>query len=144
MDSPDTKSVLPHGYVHAQQAQCDDAYSASSVTSQDSIFSDPLETSSQSSFADSDTESSGRLIAERHRKDTSQQLAPTTSYQPSLASLHSSQVDICPSQRQHPRRTSSSCNPPPSLPRQEERKVLFVNDLVGKLFGLLPAARMAR
>lgn len=43
-------------------------------------------------------------------------------------------IPVAPEQRQHPRRCSSTANqrPPPALVRQSERKVNFVDSLVGE------------
>ena len=100
------------GYVSTDRQQYYEAASTGSASStQESIFSDASEVSSQSSNGDSDHEHS--FSAEGKLASIAAQCLPAE-------------------QRQHPRRSSSACKQPPPLPRQDERKVLFVNDLVGK------------
>ena len=116
----DQSNVGPYGYISADQLRNEQiSPSSSHESSQDSVFSDKSDTSSQSSHDDGDSEVD----------DSTKSLQEPVAH--SLPQPQASLVAQSAQQHQHPRRTSST-RPPPSLPRQAERKVLFVNDLVGK------------
>ena len=61
---------------------------------------------------------------------SSASLASTTSWSQTVQC--SSQSGVPVEQRQNPRRSSSAISKPPTLVRQDERKVSFVDSLVGK------------
>ena len=117
------------GYVPADRQQYYEAASTGSAPStQESVFSDVSEVSSQSSNGDSDHDDLP-YSACAEKSITNDQF-PT---EPCSTAPLADQCSL-PEQRPHPRRSISACNQPPPLPRQDERKVLFVNDLVGKKY----------
>ncbi|PNS14588.1 G1/S-specific cyclin pas1 [Sphaceloma murrayae] len=91
-------------------------------TSIDDVFSVTSDNSSQSSHADSDEDSYQAFerkvtCADRH--------VPECEFTKPCIPVQAAQE-----QHHHPRRSISAAKRPPPLPRQDERKVLFVNDLV--------------
>ena len=116
----------------------DDASSPSSIGSQESIFS---HASSDSTSTQSSSNSEGQSCSQfqNHPSDTQTSdaihcnITENQSYFPQPAVFAQ---PLPPAQRQHPRRSSSGPNETrriPPLVRQDDRKVLFVNDLVGEL-----------
>lgn len=120
----DQASLGPYGYIPVSELRNEETSPTSSEEStQDSTFSDKSDTSSQSSQEDGDAQTDDCSKASAH------------SLTHCLPPPQTSRAALGAQQHQHPRRTSST-RPPPPLPRQAERKVLFVNDLVGKNFFL--------
>lgn len=95
----------------------------------DDVFSVTSDNSSQSSNGDSDEE---ECLPSQKTHIALQRLScvPASTQAPALGNA----PDF---QRQNPRRSYSTTRVPPSLPRQEERKVLFVNDLVDSATSLV-------
>lgn len=116
-DSPPyIESYRPGPYSYSR------ASSAASSTA--SVWSDA---SSQTSDDSSVTSESSECFTSHNTAATNVCEPVTVAYWPK----HKLPVEVAPEQRQHPRRSSASgC--PPSLVRQCDRKVSFVDNLVGK------------
>ena len=129
------------GSLPTPPQQLDDTSSPSSTgsqESQDSVFSHASSESSVSTLSSSSNEQEYRRLPANTLSDL-QALDKnrfTTTTSNSLVQPAAVITQALPqNQRQHPRRSSSGSNEPrrvPNLVRQDERKVLFVNDLVGK------------
>ncbi|KAG8622785.1 hypothetical protein KVT40_009296 [Elsinoe batatas] len=97
--------------------------SPSPAPSNDDVFSITSENSSQSSNGDSDEES---YQAFERKVTCAEQTEPACEFTKPCVPAQG----VAATQHQHPRRSFSAAKRPPPLPRQEERKLLFVNDLV--------------
>ncbi|TKX18868.1 cyclin-like protein 8 [Elsinoe australis] len=125
------------GYVSVQSQQKQDhvtiSRSPSPSTSNDDVFSITSEQSSQSSHGDSDEES---YQAFERKVTCAEQSQPSCEFtKPDIPTQSFCQTSAV--QHQHPRRSISAATRPPPLPRQDERKVLFVNDLVDSATNLV-------
>lgn len=121
------------GYITVAAQQEREALSRSpSPAGSDDIFSVTSDNSSQSSNGDSDEESYASVSKATVALHNS--VCETASAQASTSAVGDCTIAF---RSQHPRRSFSSTKTPPSLPRQEERKVLFVNDLVDSATSLV-------
>ena len=147
-----------HGYVLSSQTGCGPyppSVTSSVSSSQDSIFSDTASTQSSiaSSLSDDfrtgqeDTSQAcaqaylqqqakaGQAIAAQQQRLQCMLKAQCTQQAPSYADVTS----VPSEQRQHPRRSSLARNQkPPPLVRQCDRKLNFVDNLVGKHTSHIP------
>lgn len=127
MGYTDKPCVPSYGCVSASRGQDLETRSQTSECSQNSVFSDYSDVSSQSSLTYSEPELDN--VPERSFPKP----------QPCPRDLPKLVTAVPPENRQHPRRSSSDNRIPPSLPRQDERKVLFVNDLVDSATAMVEA-----
>lgn len=119
------------GYKPTAQQISLDVSPSSSTSSQDSIFS---HASSQSSLAtQSSASDKPQCLPSQALHNSFTQQSGYFRPDPCAPAIYQ-HASVSAEQRQHPRRTSSDgASKPPALVRQDERKALFVNDLVGKL-----------
>lgn len=152
-----------HGYIVSSRAGWGpyEPSITSSASSQDSIFSDTgsAQSSIASSISDdfrSSQEDAGQACAQAYIQQQAQAGHAIAAEQQRLQSLPQGQcAQAAPSyadvtsmsseQRQHPRRSSLvRSQKPPALVRQCERKINFVDNLVGKHVSPLPHLRQHR
>lgn len=121
------------GYIAVgAKPHCQEAANASTsstpFSSNDDVFSTTSDTSSQSSLGDSQDD----ITAHASKPDVPADNLACLLGAAAIRQEQAARLSSLDQQHQHPRRTFSATKRPPSLPRQDERKVLFVNDLVGK------------
>jgi len=120
--------------------------SSASSSSSASVWSDAASQSSDDSSvhsgaSDSEISDSYCYATQQsaYQTETCDVITPTTCWPKSIL------ASIVPEQRPHPRRTSGAASRtggPPSLIRQCDRKVSFVDSLVGKIIDLLEKVNM--
>ncbi|KAF2762430.1 hypothetical protein EJ05DRAFT_481371 [Pseudovirgaria hyperparasitica] len=124
----------PTSYPYASSLASSASSSSSSVFSDDARSQDSSASSTQSSQTYTDSWAKNAWNQPLARVSTFPQ-SQTSSVRRSntstnLPSLITSGLPLSVEQRQHPRRSSISSRPPPTLVRQSERKVSFVDSLV--------------
>ena len=130
-----TKS--PSAYsTKSSSSTASSAFSVDAVSSQSSVSSDSTGWYESRWLNDSSNQACRASSAQQWEASQAQQLLS----QQNVSSL-SQTITLAPEYRQHPRRTrlqpelhngSNAPRPPPSLVRQSERKVNFVDSLVGE------------